>query len=75
MTRKFMSSPPIYGQIMGKIVQFLKDVRVELAKVVWPTRREALKVTGIVILFSLLVALFLGAVDYGLTRLISLLVE
>lgn len=60
---------------MHKIIQFLKDVRVELAKVVWPTRREALKITGIVILFSLAVALFLGAVDYGLTRLIGLLVE
>ena len=60
---------------MGRIIQFLKDVRVELAKVVWPTRKEALKITGIVILFSVFVALFLGAIDYGLTRLISLLLK
>ena len=67
---------PIYGhKEMGRIIQFLKDVRVELAKVVWPTRKEALKITGIVILFSVFVALFLGAIDYGLTRLISLLLK
>ncbi|MBI4050472.1 MAG: preprotein translocase subunit SecE [Candidatus Doudnabacteria bacterium] len=60
---------------MRRIIQFFKDVRVELAKVVWPSRREALKATGVVILFSLIVALFLGMIDYGLTRLIGLLVE
>ena len=60
---------------MGKILEFFKGVRVELGKVVWPTRREALKITGIVILFSLAVALFLGLVDYGLTKLLAILVE
>ena len=57
---------------MGRIIQFLKEVRVELGKVVWPTRREALKITGVVILFSLIVSVFLGLVDFGLTRLIAL---
>lgn len=60
---------------MGKILQFFKDVRVELAKVVWPTRREALKATGIVILFSLAVAAFLGLIDFGLAKLIGLIVD
>jgi len=60
---------------MQRIIQFFKEVRVELTKVVWPSRREALKITGIVIVFSLLVALFLGLIDYGLARLISLIVD
>lgn len=60
---------------MSKIIQFFREVKVELTKVVWPTRREALKATGIVILFSLLVALFLGGVDFGLTKLLGILVE
>ena len=60
---------------MSKIIQFFKEVRVELTKVVWPTRREALKVTGIVIFFSLSVAFFLGLIDYGLARLINLILE
>lgn len=60
---------------MSRILQFFKDVRVELSKVVWPTRRESLKITGIVILFSVFVAVFLGLIDYGLSRLIALLIE
>ena len=60
---------------MGKVIQFFKDVRVELSKVVWPSRREALKITGIVILFSLIVAVFLGLVDYGLAKLVNLIVD
>ena len=60
---------------MGRIVQFFREVRIELGKVVWPTRREALKITGIVILFCTIVALFLGAIDFGLAKLIRLIVN
>jgi len=58
---------------MSRIIRFFKEVWVELGKVVWPSRREALKITGIVILFSVFVAVFLGIVDFGLTKLIALL--
>lgn len=60
---------------MGKIIQFLKDVRVELGKVVWPSRREAFKATGIVIVFCLIVAVFLGVVDFGLIKLVQFLTD
>lgn len=60
---------------MRRILQFLKDVRVELGKVVWPTRREALKITGIVILLCAIVAVFLGLIDFGLAKLIGLIVN
>ena len=60
---------------MGRIVQFFREVRIELGKVVWPTRREALKITGIVILFCTIVAVFLGAVDFGLAKLIGIIVN
>lgn len=60
---------------MNRVLQFFKDVRVELSKVVWPTRREALRVTGVVILFSLFVAFFLGLIDYGLARILGFLVK
>ena len=60
---------------MSRIIQFLREVRVELSKVVWPSRREALKLTGVVILFSLIVAVYLGLVDFGLNRLLGFLIE
>jgi len=60
---------------MGKIIQFFREVWVELGKVVWPSRREALKITGIVVLFCAVVAVFLGLVDFGLAKLVGLIVQ
>jgi preprotein translocase subunit SecE len=48
---------------MNRFIAFLKDVKVELAKVSWPTRKQTVQYTGIVILMSVLVAGFLGAWD------------
>jgi preprotein translocase subunit SecE len=53
---------------------FLREVRDELNKVVWPTREEVIRLTGVVILVSVLVGVFLGGTDYILTKLIEILV-
>ena len=60
---------------MGKIIQFLREVKNEMLKVVWPSRNEALKMTLVVILFSTAVALFLGAADYGFSKLLALILS
>jgi len=52
-------------------IQFLREVRSELVKVVWPERSQVVRTTVAVIALSLVVAAFLGAVDYGLTKLIE----
>jgi preprotein translocase SecE subunit len=44
--------------------KFFTEVKNELAKVVWPTRGETLKYTFTVIIFSVVIALILGAFDY-----------
>ena len=56
---------------MTNPIQFIREVRSELAKVVWPSRNQVVRTTLVVIAMSLAVALFLGAVDYGLTKLIE----
>jgi preprotein translocase subunit SecE len=43
---------------------FIREVRSELRKVVWPTRHEAINLTGIVIGVSVAVGVFLGFVDF-----------
>ncbi len=53
---------------------FLREVRDELKKVVWPTRDEIIRLTGVVILVSLLVGVFLGGTDFILTKLVAILV-
>lgn len=53
-------------------VLFLRETRDELKKVVWPTRQEVIRLTTVVILISLLVGLFLGGIDFFLTKLLNL---
>ncbi|HUD05087.1 MAG TPA: preprotein translocase subunit SecE [Patescibacteria group bacterium] len=55
-------------------VVFLKEVRDELGKVVWPTRDEIIRLTGVVILISVIVGIFLGTTDFILTKLVGLLI-
>ncbi len=60
---------------MANPIQFLKEVRAELAKVVWPSRKEIIRITMGVVALSLVVAIFLGAADYGLTKLFEFFVN
>ncbi len=54
-----------------KIGEFLKDVRSELKKVSWPSRQETVKLTGVVILISVILAAFLGLLDFGFVTLLN----
>ena len=49
-----------------QIVAYATESVAELKKVTWPTREETIKHTILVISISLLIALFLGLLDYGL---------
>ncbi len=48
---------------MGNIITFLREVRVELGKVSWPSRRQLMAYTGVVLGLSLFVAIYLGGLD------------
>ncbi len=52
---------------LQKSLQFLREVKVELKKVTWPTRKQTLGSTAVVIVLVILIAIFLGAVDAGLS--------
>lgn len=55
-------------------VNFFREVKDELQKVVWPTRDEVIRLTAVVIIVSLGVGIFLGLTDFILTKLIGLIV-
>ena len=59
--------------MLEKIKQFLKDVRLELTKVTWTSREELIYSTIMVAVVSLILAIFIGAVDLVLSNLASLL--
>lgn len=49
---------------MSRIIDFIKESRIELKKVTWPTREETIRYTLTVIIISAAVAVFLGGLDY-----------
>lgn len=55
-------------------VQFFREARTELKKVKWPTRKELFATTVMVIVLVLIVALFLGIIDFGLIKIIKRIV-
>lgn len=60
---------------MSKVLDFLREVRVELLKVVWPSRQQTIQLTIVVIVVTIVVGFFLGAIDYLLTEGTRLLLE
>jgi preprotein translocase subunit SecE len=48
----------------GNPLDFIRDVRSELRKVAWPSQRETVNLTAVVLAFSIAVGLFLGGIDF-----------
>ncbi len=50
---------------------FIREVMVEFRKVTWPSRQELVNSTTVVIVVTVVLAFFLGAVDIGLARIVE----
>ncbi|MDA3903046.1 MAG: preprotein translocase subunit SecE [Desulfuromusa sp.] len=59
--------------MIGKLNEFFANVKVELKKVTWPSKKDAYASTMVVIVLVMLSAVFLGGVDLILSRLIRLI--
>lgn len=57
--------------IFQKAVEFVREVKVELKKVTWPTQKQTTGTTIVVIIFVFVVAAFLGLFDLGLSKLVQ----
>jgi len=53
--------------------KFFGEVITELKKVTWLSRREATYLTTLVIVFTVVVAIILGVIDYGFSRLMEVI--
>lgn len=56
---------------MSKIGEYIKDTRAEFKHVVWPTRKQAIYFTIIVIVLSVVIAYFLGIFDFIFGRVLE----
>lgn len=61
--------------MIQKVIHFFEEIRIELGKVTWPSREEMVGSTGVVILFSILMALFIGTFDLLLSKMVEWLVR
>jgi preprotein translocase subunit SecE len=75
---KFLA-PPAKGtsgthtkNYLGKGLQFLREVRAELKKVTWPSRKQTIGSTVVVIVVVMIISFFLGIVDVGLSGLVRM---
>ena len=57
----------------NRLMQYLRETRAEMRKVVWPTREEATNLTIIVVVTIIAMSAFFGVVDYLFTALFRLL--
>jgi preprotein translocase subunit SecE len=54
--------------IFARIRNFIREVISELGKVIWPTRKELLTYTGVVIVFVASIVTIVGLLDYGFAK-------
>ena len=59
-------------QLTDKIKEFFKEVKIEIKKVVFPSRDELIGSTWVVIITVLVISIFLGLVDLGLSKLVGI---
>jgi preprotein translocase subunit SecE len=56
-------------------MQFLREVKVELKKVAWPSRKQTMGSTVVVLVLVFIISAFLGVVDLGLSNLVRLVLH
>ena len=60
---------------MSRLTKYISDTKAELKHVSWPTGKQAVTATALVVLISILVALFTGALDFIFTEALTLFIR
>lgn len=60
---------------MKRLFSFFEEVRSELSKVTWPTRAQAIRMTTIVVVVTVVMAALIGGLDFLFTKLFGILIQ
>ena len=60
---------------MAKVIQFFKESRAELKKVVWPTKDDVISSIKVVIISTIILAVVLGLLDLGFSQLFRIIMK
>ena len=63
------------GKLFGRLKKFFMEVEVEMKKVSWTTRKELIASTSVVVIATLLIAIFIFLVDTPLSRFIEVILK
>jgi preprotein translocase SecE subunit len=70
-----LSEIPYLSHPMNNLFSYFRNVRAELAHVVWPTPRKAIMDVIAVVIISAVVALLIAGLDYAFTGLVNYVVS
>ncbi|RLP93444.1 preprotein translocase subunit SecE [Micromonospora sp. CV4] len=56
--------------VFGRIARFFREVVAELRKVIWPTRKELLTYTAVVVAFVAVMLTIVGVLDFGFAKVV-----
>ncbi|MDZ7797831.1 MAG: preprotein translocase subunit SecE [Candidatus Marinimicrobia bacterium] len=62
-------------KLFNKVKEFLVGVRFEMKKVNWPAWDELKSSTGVVLIFSVVITIFIALVDFGVGNVVQKLIE
>ena len=62
------------SQMLSRLSEFIKDVRIEAGKVTWPTRKELQESTMVVVVTVAIISIFTAIVDRVVVRVITLVI-
>ena len=65
---KGAKKPPKFRRGLGRIPRLYREVAAEMRKVIWPTRRELVAYSSVVLVFVTAMVLFVAGLDFGFTR-------
>ena len=61
---------PARRGIFARLINFIREVVAELRKVIWPTRKELITYTAVVVVFVSIMLTVVGLLDYGFAKLV-----
>jgi preprotein translocase subunit SecE len=71
LEKKIPPAPVVTPNGIQRAIEFFREVKLELSKVIWPLRKQVAGTTVVVIIFVLIVSTFLGLFDLGLSSLVQ----
>lgn len=61
--------------MLERIKQFFRDVKIEIKKVVFPSKDELVGSTWVVLITVFIISMYLGVIDMGLTEIVKALLR